>query len=102
MDSSALAHCCRACGATSYRQVIARDDSGAMCASGLYRCSGCSAVFTDPRAWRNTTGEPAPAPANPPPVFKPNVTALSGHATTPQSPNFATYGLTPLGTSAKN
>jgi hypothetical protein len=41
------------CGATSYRAVIARDDSGAMRASGLFQCSSCSVVFADPKAWRN-------------------------------------------------
>ena len=42
----------RMCGATSYRHVLARDDSGALRPNGLYRCSGCSVVFADPQAWR--------------------------------------------------
>jgi len=45
-------NCCRLCGATSFRKVIARDDTGAMQATGLYQCSGCSVVFADPKAWR--------------------------------------------------
>jgi hypothetical protein len=45
-------NCCRMCGATSYRKVVARDESGAMKSTGLYQCSGCSVVFADPRAWR--------------------------------------------------
>lgn len=43
---------CRMCGATSYRRVIDRSDDGAMRATGRYRCSGCSVVFADPKAWR--------------------------------------------------
>jgi hypothetical protein len=41
------------CGATSYRAVISRDEVGAMRASGLFQCSGCSVVFADPKAWRD-------------------------------------------------
>ena len=44
---------CRTCGATNYRQVIARDASGDLRPTGLYRCSGCSVVFADPKAWRD-------------------------------------------------
>ena len=44
---------CRTCGATNYRQVIARDTSGDLRPTGLYRCSGCSVVFADPKAWRD-------------------------------------------------
>ena len=55
------------CGATSYRKVVARDESGAMKSTGLYQCSGCSVVFADPRAWREGEGgggaleEPSPS-----------------------------------------
>lgn len=48
--------CCR-CGARSYHRVIGRDRDGAMRPTGRYRCSGCSAVFADPRAWRDGAGE---------------------------------------------
>jgi DNA-directed RNA polymerase subunit RPC12/RpoP len=48
--------CCR-CGARSYHRMIGRDRDGAMRPTGLYRCSGCSAVFADPRAWRDGGGE---------------------------------------------
>lgn len=41
------------CGATSYRPVIERDASGALRPTSLFRCSGCSVVFTDPKAWRD-------------------------------------------------
>lgn len=44
---------CRLCGATSYRRVLARDETGEMKPNGLYQCSGCSVVFTDPQAWRD-------------------------------------------------
>ncbi len=43
---------CRACGASSYRAVIQRDAQGAMRPSGLYRCSGCSLTFSNPRQWQ--------------------------------------------------
>ena len=56
-------NCCRMCGATSYRHVIARDDGGAMTPTGLYQCSGCSVVFTDPKAWREGGGDLPPAPS---------------------------------------
>jgi hypothetical protein len=50
------------CGASSYRAVIDRDGSGAMRPTGLYRCSGCSVVFADPRAWREGGADDAVAP----------------------------------------
>lgn len=50
-------NCCRMCGATSYRKVVARDEAGAMKSTGLYQCSGCSVVFADPRAWREGEGD---------------------------------------------
>lgn len=49
-------NCCRMCGATSYRRVVARDETGAMKSTGLYQCSGCSVVFADPKAWREGEG----------------------------------------------
>ena len=53
-------YCCRMCGATSYRRVLARDEGGAMRATELYQCSGCSVVFADPRAWREGGGDAVP------------------------------------------
>lgn len=53
-------HCCRTCGATSYRRVIARDDQGALRATELYQCSGCSVVFADPKAWREGGNDEVP------------------------------------------
>lgn len=44
---------CRACGATNYRRVIARDGAGDLKPTGLYQCSGCSVVFANPKAWRD-------------------------------------------------
>jgi len=56
MDSqttmNAPLNACRMCGATRYRRVLARDERGAPRPNGLYQCSGCSVVFTDPQAWR--------------------------------------------------
>jgi coenzyme F420-reducing hydrogenase beta subunit len=53
-------HRCHACGATSYRPILARDEHGAMRPSGRYRCTGCAVVFEQVREWR--TGS-ATAPA---------------------------------------
>ncbi len=43
---------CRLCGAASYRRLTHRGTEGVMTYSGLYQCSGCSATFADPAAWR--------------------------------------------------
>ena len=56
---------CRLCGASSYRRVIERDETGAMRHRGLFACSGCSVVFTDPGSWRENGPEPTLLP--PPP-----------------------------------
>jgi hypothetical protein len=86
-------HCCRMCGSTSYRRVLARDESGSMRATELYQCSGCSVVFADPKAWREGGADPLPVrpPADRPPPPSPpavNPRSFSG-------PNLTTYGLTP-------
>jgi len=44
---------CHRCGATSYKPVIKRDESGTMKPSGEYQCVGCKLVFTDIDTWRN-------------------------------------------------
>jgi hypothetical protein len=44
---------CHRCGATSYKPVIKRDDSGTMKPSGEYQCVGCKLVFTEIDTWRN-------------------------------------------------
>jgi transposase-like protein len=43
---------CRLCGATSYRNVVARNETGAIRATSQYRCSGCTLTFQDPKEWR--------------------------------------------------
>lgn len=43
---------CHRCGASSYKPVIKRDDSGAMMPSGELQCVGCKLVFTDIDEWR--------------------------------------------------
>ena len=70
-------HGCRMCGATSYRPVIARDDSGAMRPSGLFQCSGCSVVFTDPKAWRDGGRNELP-PVSPVQNRRPASAAVTG------------------------
>jgi hypothetical protein len=97
MPHAMPSNCCRMCGATSYRQVISRDDQGAMRHSGLYRCSGCSAVFADPKAWREGgTDEAAPLPS---PVLRvSSVTTAEALAAAPRGPDFTTYGPVPRGT----
>ncbi len=42
---------CRACGAMSYRRMIARDAAGRLMPNGLYQCTGCSLTFSDPKVW---------------------------------------------------
>jgi hypothetical protein len=44
---------CRLCGATSYRNVVARNGAGAIRATSVYRCSGCTLTFQDPKEWRD-------------------------------------------------
>lgn len=84
------ANCCRLCGATSYRPVMVRD-GGVMRPSGLYRCSGCSVVFEDPRSWREAGPdyEPPDLPVPPAPVPAP----ARPQVRSPTSPDFSRYGL---------
>jgi len=87
------ANSCRMCGATSYRQVITRDDHGVMRHSGLYRCSGCSAVFADPKAWREGGPDEAAPQSSPVPLLRPSsVTTAEALAAAPRAPDFTTYG----------
>lgn len=88
---------CRLCGATSYRRVISRDADGRMAASGLYQCSGCSAVFADPKAWREG-GDELPPTAGPVRPLTPTASSPSPSSSTrdvPLTPSLSTYGLTP-------
>ncbi len=95
----ALVPSCRLCGATSYRRVISRDADGRMVASGLYQCSGCSAVFADPKAWREG-GDELPPKAGPVRPLTPvasdlrDATAQQGR-TVSTGPGLATYGMVP-------
>ncbi len=43
---------CYLCGSTSYRSVFDRNGAGAIRATSLYRCSGCTLTFRDPKDWR--------------------------------------------------
>jgi DNA-directed RNA polymerase subunit RPC12/RpoP len=43
---------CRLCGATNYLNVVGRNGAGAIQATRMYRCSGCSVTFNDPKDWR--------------------------------------------------
>jgi hypothetical protein len=88
------ANSCRLCGATSYRQVISRDDQGVIRHSGLYRCSGCSAVFADPKAWREGGTDEA-APLSSPVLRASSVTTAEALASAPRGPDFRTYGPVP-------
>ena len=53
---------CRKCGATNYRHVFSRDDTGHLRPNGLYQCSGCSVVFADPKSWRDGGPDVRPQP----------------------------------------
>jgi hypothetical protein len=91
---------CRQCGATSYRRVIERDQSGAMQAGRLYRCSGCSVVFADPLSWRegergNSPGDPLPAPPALTPEERTPQPRSAASATSPRAPDLRTYGIAP-------
>ena len=92
-----LVPCCRLCGATSYRRVISRDGDGRMVAAGLYQCSGCSAVFADPKSWREG-GDETPTVAGPVTPLTPVSSALAGRTSSSEpfleGPNLATYGMT--------
>jgi hypothetical protein len=92
------ANSCRRCGATSYGQVITRDAEGVMRHSGLFRCSGCSAVFADPKAWREGgTDEVAPLSSPVPPLRPRSVTTVEAMAAAPRAPDFTTYRQVPRG-----
>ena len=49
---------CHQCGATSYKPVIKRDETGTMRPSGEYKCVGCQLTFTDIEAWKLGSQEP--------------------------------------------
>ena len=89
-----LLNCCRMCGATSYRRVVARDEQGALRSTPLYQCSGCSVVFADPKAWRDG-GPDQPAKVQPPQTVREVVD--HDEVIAPRNPDFSTYGLTPGG-----
>jgi len=52
---------CGACGAMSYRRMIARDAAGRLTPNGLYQCTGCSMTFSDPKAWHAVGRSPGSA-----------------------------------------
>jgi hypothetical protein len=54
---------CHRCGATSYKPVIKRDESGTMSPSGENQCVGCKLIFTDIDEWRI-----GPSPENEQPI----------------------------------
>jgi hypothetical protein len=84
------------CGATNYRRVVARDDLGALRATELYQCSGCSVVFADPKAWRDGDTAQAPSPTTSSAVQYPATgTSVPGSDSAPRAPNLATYGIGP-------
>jgi len=57
-------YACRHGNATRYKRVIERDEQGQMRPSARYRCSRCSVMFTDAKAWRQVQSEPvADAPS---------------------------------------
>jgi hypothetical protein len=80
---------CRLCGATSYRPVVIRE-GGAMRPSGLYRCSGCSVVFEDPKSWRD--GGSDSVMTSRPPGIEP---AAPRSVSAPRAPDFNSYGAAP-------
>lgn len=53
---SRVRNSCGRCGATSYKTLIARDDSGVMRANGQYQCVQCRRVFSSLGEWRGSQG----------------------------------------------
>lgn len=53
MSINAPANRCRACGATSYKPVLARDGAGAMRPTKRCQCTGCDVVFEGLSEWRD-------------------------------------------------
>jgi len=91
MSYSPTVHSCRMCGSSNYRRVVTRDGAGSMRATDLYQCSGCSVVFTDPKAWRD--GEADPPIQRPPSATQRPVTGTTTtEDTLVRTPNLATYG----------
>jgi hypothetical protein len=45
---------CHSCGSTSYKNVIDRDEKGAMRSTGKYQCTSCQLVFGSVEEWRGT------------------------------------------------
>ena len=86
--------CCRMCGATSYRPVIARDAQGALRATDLFQCSGCSVVFTDPKAWREG-GDQEPPPPTITPMRPYTVTATGPRVVAPAATRPMDRGVSP-------
>lgn len=44
---------CHLCGATNYRNVLARDSQGAMRPTAQIICSGCNRQYANVQAWRS-------------------------------------------------
>jgi hypothetical protein len=56
--------CCRICGHLQYSPVRIRQPSGAWDVTPYWKCMGCSAMFTDPKAFsRQRTAEEVAAAA---------------------------------------
>lgn len=88
-------HCCRLCGSSNYRRILARDAHGARRSTELYRCSGCSVVFADPKAWREGDATAAMAPNIPPGPHKPVGGVIASSGASGPGPNLAAYGSGP-------
>ena len=87
---SPLVNSCRLCGATCYRRVIERDGSGALVATALYRCVGCSVVFADPKAWRDGE-DPKGLPLSAAPIKPATEVRSLAPSPPPRGPNWRTY-----------
>lgn len=48
---------CLHCGATAYKNLMARDADGVMRPAGRYQCVQCRCVFSDVRQWRGSDAE---------------------------------------------
>ena len=60
-EQGRVQNACGRCGATAYRPLMARDESGVMRSSGRYQCVHCRLEFTDVGQWRMGTDLRGPA-----------------------------------------
>lgn len=51
-EQGRVQNACARCGATAYKSLMARDETGVMRPSGQYQCVQCRTVFSQIEQWR--------------------------------------------------